>query len=69
MSMREARTNLRVFVVLGILADRSAEPGKLVNARKVVYTKEAADAAVEKLNAANDGSHYFWQLTSIEPIG
>jgi hypothetical protein len=67
--MREARTNLRVFVVLGVAADRSIEPGKLVNARKVVYTKEAADAAVEKLNAAKAGSDYFWLLTSIEPSG
>jgi hypothetical protein len=58
-----------VFAIIGVGADRSSEPSDLVTVRKVVYTREAADASVEKLNAEADGRHYFWQLTSIEPLG
>jgi hypothetical protein len=65
----EARTNLRVFAIIGVAADRSGEPRVLVTIRKVVYTREAADASIDKLNAEGDGRHYFWQLTSIEPLG
>ena len=67
--MTEARTNLRVFAGVGVAEDRSAEPDQWITVRKIVYTREAADAAVEKLMAKGDGRRYFWQLTSIEPMG
>lgn len=65
----EARTNLRVFAIIGVSGERPTDPRDLVTVRKVVYTREAADASVDKLNADADGRHYFWQLTSIEPLG
>lgn len=65
----EGRTNLRVFAIIGVAGDRSAEPASVVTVKKIVYTREAADAAVSKANAADDGKTYFWQLTSIEPLG
>ena len=67
----DARTNLRVFAIIGIAGERSADadPSSVVTVKKIVYTREAAEAAVSKANAAGDGKTYFWQLTSIEPLG
>jgi hypothetical protein len=66
--MTEARTNLRAFAIIGIAEERSGAPDTWVVVKKVVYTKEAADASVEKSNAKADGRTYFWQSTSIEPL-
>lgn len=65
----DARTNLRVYAVVGVADDRTADAEALVTVRKIVYTREAADDVVERLNAKADGKKYFWQLTSIEPLG
>ncbi len=67
--MTEARTNLRAFAMVGVADDRSGAPETWVVVKKIVYTKEAADAAVEKANAKGDGHTYFLQTTSIEPLG
>ena len=66
--MTDARTNLRAFAIIGVAAERTGAPDTWVVVKKVVYTKEQADAAVEKGNAKADGRTYFWQLTSIEPL-
>lgn len=67
--MTEGRTNLRVYAIVGVAEDRAGEPDSWVTVRKIVYTREAADAAIDKLNAKGEGKRYFWQLTSIEPMG
>ncbi len=66
--MTEARTILRAFAIVGVADDRAGDPSTWVVVKKIVYTRDAADAAVEKGNAKGDGRKYFWQQTSIEPL-
>ena len=66
--MTDARTNLRAFAIVGVADERTGDPSTWVVVKKVVYTKDAADAAVEKGSAKGDGRKYFWQQTSIEPL-
>lgn len=67
--MSGARTNVHAFAVVGVADERVGNPSSWIVVKKVVYTREAADEAVEKLNGKDDGRRYFWQSTSLEPMG
>ena len=64
-----AKTNLRAFAVVGVAEERIGSPATWVVVKKVVYTREAAEESVTKLNGKQDGRTYFWQPTSLQPLG
>jgi hypothetical protein len=63
-----ARTTLRGFAIVGVVDERDGKPDTWIVVKKVVYTREAAEATVERYNKKNDGRTYFWQPTSIDPV-
>ena len=48
--MTEPRTNIHAFAVVGVASDRRGEPSSWVIVKKVVYSREAADAADEPMS-------------------
>jgi hypothetical protein len=64
----EARTNIHAFAVIGVGPEREGDPSTWVTVKKIVYSREAAEASVERLVARGDGRTYFWQSTSVEPL-
>lgn len=67
--MSEARTTVQAFAIVGVAEERIGNPAGWIVVKKVVYTREQAEISAAKLNAKGDGRAYFWQLTSLEPIG
>ena len=67
--MTEARTTLRAFAVVGVAVERSGDPESWVNVKKVVYTREAAVDAIERLGKKDPTHRYFMLATNIEPLG
>ena len=66
--MSGARTNLHAFAIVGVAHERIGNPAGWIVVKKVVYTREIAEATVAKLNDKDDGRAYFWQSTSLEPM-
>lgn len=66
--MSGARTNVHAFAVVGVAEECIGNPAGWIVVKKVVYTREQAEAAVAKLNAKEDGRSYFWQSTSLQPM-
>lgn len=67
--MSGARTKIHAFAIVGVAEERIGNPASSIVVKKVVYSREAAEESVQKLNDKEDGRSYFWQSTSLEPLG
>jgi hypothetical protein len=53
---------------VGVSHERIGNPAGWIVVKKIVYSREVAEATVAKLNDKEDGRAYFWQSTSLEPM-
>ncbi len=65
----QARTTLRAFAVVGVAVERTGDPENWVTVKKIVYTREAAVDAIERLGKADASRQYFMLATQIESLG